>query len=104
MSESKLELAWVTFAAPARMDSQSSSAPGCARNEATKLFKGKCDGETVVFIEDASLRIPGIVPWANVASFGVWIPPAPEVALELDEVDLAEVVKRGPGRPRKDAT
>ncbi len=103
MSESKLELAWVTFAAPARMDSQSSSAPGCARSDATKLFKGKLDGETVVFIEDASLRIPGVIPWANVASFGVWVPPAPAISMELDEVDLADVVKRGPGRPRKDA-
>ncbi len=104
MSESMLELAWVTFAAPARMDSQSSTSPAVARTEATKLFKGKCGDETVVFIEDPSLRIPGIVPWANISSFGVWVPPSPVIAMELDEVDLAIDVKRGPGRPRKDAT
>ncbi len=101
MSESKLELAWVTFAAPARMDSQSSTFPACARTEATKLFKGRLDGDSVVFIEDASLRIPGVIPWSNVASFGVWVPPPPAVVEEPEETELAEV-KRGPGRPKKD--
>ncbi len=102
MSESKLELAWVTFAAPARMDSQSSTFPAVARTEATKLYKGKCDDDTVVLIEDPSLRIPGVIPWSNVSSFGVWAPP-PEPVAESEEVELADVVKRGPGRPRKDA-
>lgn len=102
MSESKIELAWVTFAAPARLDSMSSTFPACARTEATKLYKGKCGDDTVVFIEDPSLRVPGVIPWSNISSYGIWVEPPPPVVAEVEEVELAEV-KRGPGRPKKDA-
>lgn len=84
----RVELAWVTFVSPARLDSQSSTAPAVAKSPTTSLFKGTWEGEPVVFIEDPSLRIPGIVPWSNVAAFGVQ--PAIEEA------------KKGPfGRPVK---
>ncbi len=75
-SSGKVELAWVTFAAPARLDSQSSTSPAVAKTPTTTIYKGTFDGSPVVFIEDESLRIPGVIPWENVASFGVHVPEA----------------------------
>jgi len=69
----KTEIAWVTFVSPARLDSQSSAVSAIAKSETTTLTKGMWEAEPVIFIEDPSLRTPGIIPWANVASFGVYV-------------------------------
>ena len=67
----RVEIGWVTFVSPARLDSQSSAVSAVAKSETTTISKGLWEGEAVVFLEDPSFRLPGIVPWNNVASFGL---------------------------------
>lgn len=71
MANERTELAWVMFCQPARVDSQNSATPALARSATTQLYLGEVGGIPCVFIEDASLTLPGRIPMSNVASFGV---------------------------------
>ncbi len=69
--KSRTAVAWALFKHNAALSSGHTRIPAVAADERLQIYIDVIAGETVLSIEDPSLPSPGLVPWDNIAAFGL---------------------------------
>lgn len=71
LTDTRPRVAWALFKNNAALSSGSTRIPAVAATEKMAIYLDEVNGRTVLSIEDPSLPAPGLVPWENIAAFGL---------------------------------
>lgn len=71
VTDTRPRVAWALFRDQAALSSGHTRIPAIAATEKVSIFIDEVHGRTVLSIEDPSLSAPGLIPWENVAAFGL---------------------------------
>ena len=71
VADTRPRVAWALFCHPGSLSSGHARIPAIAATGTTLIFIDEVAGQAVLSVEDPSLPSPGLIPWENIASFGL---------------------------------